>query len=74
MSILKSDTLRQFHIYSMHSHLVLMKNVQMFSCKVSQDRVREGHKEVSLNKVSNCAALQALVKAIDSVVKKQHSA
>jgi len=35
---------------------------------------RGGQAEVSLNKVSNWAALQALVKDIDSVIKKQHSA
>ena len=59
-----------------------VRNASWFLCKVSccshagkvEAEFEGGQAEVSLNKVSNWAALQALVKDIDSVIKKQHSA
>lgn len=46
-----------------------MQGFLLFPCFESQGGVQGGQAEVSLNKVSNWAALQALVKDIDSVVK-----
>ncbi len=51
-----------------------MQGFLLFSCREIQGGESGGQAEVSLNKVSNWAALQALVKDIDSVIKKQHSA
>lgn len=53
--------------------MVLMQGF-LLPCRESRGRAQGGQAEVSLNKVSNWAALQALVRDIDSVIKKQHSA
>lgn len=46
-----------------------MQSFQLLPGRESGGRAREGQTEVNPNKVSNGAALQALVKDIDSVVK-----
>lgn len=46
-----------------------MQGFLLFLCSESQGGERRGQAEVSLNKVSNWAALQALVKDIDSAIK-----
>lgn len=44
----------------------------LLSWRESRSRARGGQAEVSLNKVSNWAALQAFVRDIDSVIKSSN--